>query len=335
MSSASSKVAKKANSATKAATKPFFTLSTVRSQFSRRLDPTTLEHGMVTVAEDVRLHFVAAGEGEPVVLVPGWPQSWYAWRPIFPHLIEAGKRVYAIDPRGFGDSDKPQQGYDLTTASADLHNFIEALGLSKGKGVDVVGHDVGSWITHAHAVEYPEDVRRLVITDATIPGISPLPPGGFPDHDTNTRSWHFGFNRVDHLPEVLIQGHERQFLSWFFGRRKAARVWSIDAEAFEEYLRVFSLPGAVRSGLMYYRHVFSAEGQARQAVRKAQKLRMPILAIGGQDADSQNTVDTMKAVGSNVRGTVIPNVGHHLPEECPDELSALIIQFWREAGPGR
>jgi pimeloyl-ACP methyl ester carboxylesterase len=265
------------------------------------------------------------------VLVPGWPQSWYAWRHVIPLLVSAGRRVYTIDPRGFGDSDKPQEGYDLDTSARDLHAFISALELNKGgAGVDIVAHDVGSWICHAHAVAFPADTRRLVITDATIPGISPLPPAGYPEHNRNVRSWHFGFNRIDHLPELLIQGHEREFLAWFFSRTKCTRFWAVDQDAFEEYVRVFSAPGAVRAGLMYYREVFSEEGLARQATRKTQVLNMPIFAIGGEDADSQNTVDTMLAVGSNVRGLVIKEVGHHLPEECPDELTDAILKFWSE-----
>lgn len=306
----------------------FRTESVAPNRLSYSLDGIGLKHGLVSVAEGVRLHYVVAGVGEPVLLVPGWPQSWFAWRFVIPLLVKAGRQVYAIDPRGFGDSDKPQQGYDLDTASDDIHAFIGALDLAGDNGIDIIGHDVGSWITHAHATAYPEDVRRLIITDATIPGISPLPGGGYPDQNTNIRSWHFGFNRVDHLPELLIQGREKEFLTWFFGRMKCARLWAIDEAAFQEFLRVFSAPGAVRSGLMYYREVFTAVGQAKQAERKKIVLNMPILAVGGEDADAQNTVDTMMAVGSDVRGAVIPAVGHHLPEECPDELVALILEFW-------
>src|ERR1700712_146584 len=89
-----------------------------------------VQHGLVPVADGVRLHYAVAGEGEPVVLLPGWPQSWYTWRFVMPRLVSAGRRVYAIDPRGLGDSDMPSTGYDLATGAEDLHTFIDQLGLA-------------------------------------------------------------------------------------------------------------------------------------------------------------------------------------------------------------
>lgn len=111
-------------------------------------------------ANGIRMHYVTAGKGEPVVLIPGWPQSWYAWRFVVKDLAASGRKVYALDPRGFGDSDKPASGYDLGTAADDIHAFIEATGIGKKGGIDIVSHDVGSWIAYAHASAYPTDVRR-------------------------------------------------------------------------------------------------------------------------------------------------------------------------------
>jgi len=286
-----------------------------------------LLHGLAAVDDSVRLHYVSVGSGEPVLLLPGWPQSWYAWRFVIPMLAAAGRRVIAVDPRGFGDSDKPDSGYDLGTTAHDIHVLIEHLGLSEGRGVDIVSHDVGTWIAHAHAVEYPHDVRRLVVTDAHIPGVSPQPVG-YPDRLQNARSWHFGFNRIDGLPEVLIHGREREFLQWFFGPSKMTRTWTIDADAFEEYLRVFSFPGAVRAGLNYYREAFSAIGMQRSAARCEQQLAMPILTVGGADGDSDGLFQTMSQFSQDLTGVVYEGVGHHLPEECPEALVADILAFW-------
>ena len=291
-----------------------------------------LQHGLVPIADDVRLHYVVAGEGEPVLLIPGWPQSWYAWRFVIGLLKDAGRRVYAVDPRGFGDSDKPDQGYDLETVSHDIHVFLDQLGLLGAGGVDIISHDVGTWIGHAHAANYPNDVRRLVVTDATIPGVSPPPPAGYPDRLRNARSWHFGFNRIDGLPEALIHGREREFLTWFFGPFKCTRTWTIDADAFEEYVRVFAAPDAVRSGLMYYREVFSARGLAASAERSKKTLKMPILAMGGADADGDGLLKTMSQFSDNVRSVVFEGIGHHLPEECPEEMTKAILEFWGAEG---
>src|SRR5262249_29693095 len=117
-------------------------------------------HHVVRV-DGLRDHYVTAGAGEPVVLIPGWPGSWIAWRKVIPLLVKAGRQVYALDPRGFGDSDKPEGGYDLDTAARDLHGFLAATGLSRPGGVDIVAHDVGTWIGHAHAAMFPGAVKRL------------------------------------------------------------------------------------------------------------------------------------------------------------------------------
>jgi pimeloyl-ACP methyl ester carboxylesterase len=289
-----------------------------------------LQHGLVPVGEDVRLHYVVAGEGEPVLLLPGWPQSWYAWRYMIPMFTRAGRRVFAVDPRGFGDSDMPTTGYDLDTAATDIHHFIEQLGLATANGVDIVSHDIGSWIAHALAANHPHDVRRLVLSDAYIPGVSPDPPAGYPDMSMVHRQWHFYFNRVEGLPEALIHGHEREFLTWFFGPAKLRRTWVIDSEAFDEYLRVFSKPGAVRAGLEYYRHVFSPTGRKASSARSECRLDMPILALGGEYADADNLYHTMRQFSAGVRSYVFAGIGHHLPEECPEEMFDTIFEFWQQ-----
>ncbi|ALN71911.1 hypothetical protein M673_04230 [Aureimonas sp. AU20] len=291
-----------------------------------------MRHGLVPVGDGVRLHYVTCGEGEPVLLIPGWPQNWYAWRFVIPLLAKAGRRVIAVDPRGFGDSNKPDIGYEIGTAALDIHRLIVGLELSHGKGIDIVSHDVGTWIAHAHAVEHPADVRRLVVTDAFIPGVSPEPPAGFPDRMRNVRTWHFGFNRIEGLAEALVHGREREFLQWFFGPFKCTRTWSIEPAAFEEYLRVFSAPGAVRAGMNYYREAFSAEGLARSSQRCRQRLDMPIFTIGGADADNDGLLRTMSQFASDVTGVVYKGIGHHVPEECPEDLVNDVLAFW-EARP--
>src|ERR1700741_3824654 len=137
-------------------------------------------HHDTVVIEGVRLHFVDGGNGTPILLLPGWPQSWYAWRYVMPLLVEAGRRVIALDPRGMGDSDRPTSGYHMRTVTAELHGFIEALELTANGPLDIVGHDLGTWIGYAYAAEHPSDVKRLAVCDALLPGITPPPPPGMP-----------------------------------------------------------------------------------------------------------------------------------------------------------
>ena len=140
---------------------------------------TQFHHDTVVVA-GVRLHFVEGGSGAPILLLPGWPESWYAWRYVMPLLAKAGRRVIALDPRGMGDSDRPASGYDMRTVAAELHGVVEALRLTANGPVDIVGHDLGTWIGYAYAAEWPGDVKRLAVFDALLPGITPPPPAGIP-----------------------------------------------------------------------------------------------------------------------------------------------------------
>src|SRR5690348_10372322 len=107
-----------------------------------------LQHHVLKI-DGTRFHYVTAGAGDPVLLLPGWPESWIAWRKVMPLLVGAGRRVVVLDPRGFGESDKPAGGYDLDTAAHDLHRFLEATNLATSGGIDIVAHDVGTWIAHA------------------------------------------------------------------------------------------------------------------------------------------------------------------------------------------
>ncbi len=126
-----------------------------------------IEHHIAKI-DGTRFHYVTAGTGDPVLLIPGWPESWIAWRKVLPLLVSAGRRVVVLDPRGFGESDKPAGGYDLDTAARDLHGFLEATNLATAGGIDIIAHDVGTWIAHAHAANYPAEVRRLVLTESNI-----------------------------------------------------------------------------------------------------------------------------------------------------------------------
>ena len=201
---------------------------------------TQFHHDTVVVA-GVRLHFVEGGSGAPILLLPGWPESWYAWRYVMPLLAKAGRRVIALDPRGMGDSDRPASGYDMRTVAAELHGVVEALRLTANGPVDIVGHDLGTWIGYAYAAEWPGDVKRLAVFDALLPGITPPPPAGIPSAEVNMKTWQLAFNRLDDLPEILLQGRERELLSWLF-RNKATRPWTITPADLSEYARVNAPP---------------------------------------------------------------------------------------------
>ncbi|ASU37981.1 alpha/beta hydrolase [Herbaspirillum sp. meg3] len=292
--------------------------------------PTTFwndfHHGSVHV-NGVRLHYVEGGNGAPVLLIPGWPQSWYAWRLVMPLLAAGGRRVIAIDPRGMGDSDKPASGYDLKTVAADLHAFTDALGLRAHGPLDVAGHDIGTWIGHAYAADWPDDIRRLALFDAALPGITPPAPSGIPSAEANSRTWHFAFNRLDDLPEILLQGHERAFLSYLF-HTKADNRWAITPADLDEYERVFSAPGAVRAALSYYRVAFSPEGLAQSHSRGEQTLSMPILAMGAEHGVKDMLLNTLRTIATDVRGGILKDCGHYMPEEMQEAVADELLRFF-------
>ena len=267
----------------------------------------------------VRLHYVMGGTGEPLLLIPGWPQSWYAWRYVMPELAQK-YAVIAVDPRGVGDSDKAGSGYDFNNLATDMGQLMEQIGYDSYR---VVGHDVGMWIGYAVAAKYPERVSHLAVIEAVIPGVADAPTI-FQSPAKNKKIWHFMFNQLPDLPETLIEGRERKYLKWLFDN-KAYRTSAIGPADLDEYVRIYSIPGAIRTGFEFYRAIPQSMEQAKQW--QQQKLPMPVLAIGGSKSTAIGSLEMMKKVADNVSGGEIAGCGHYLPEECPEELLQRLNEF--------
>jgi pimeloyl-ACP methyl ester carboxylesterase len=266
-----------------------------------------------------RLHYVIGGSGDPVLLVPGWPQSWYAWRRVMP-LLARRFTVVAVDPPGLGDSDKPADGYDTGSVAMRLKELTTALGWDH---FQFVGHDIGCWIGYPFAARFPEAVRKLVMIDAAVPGVAPSDAYAFAPERIH-RNWHFFFNALPDLPEALVVGRERAFLAWLF-QAKTENPAAIDAVALDEYVRCYSVPGAWRAGMAYYRAIFQDIEQNR--AHAVQRIKMPILAIGGETGLGEMMQRMMQTVADDVTGRVIPNCGHYVPEEAPEVLSDMLVEF--------
>jgi pimeloyl-ACP methyl ester carboxylesterase len=129
------------------------------------------KHSWIPVGA-IRLHSVEEGQGSPVVLLPGWPQSWYAWRHVMTLLAQSGRRAIVFDPPGLGDSDLLANGgaYDTGDVADLIHTAVQLLRLGQ---TDLVGHDAGTWIAFAYASRHPASVRCLVLLEAALPGITP------------------------------------------------------------------------------------------------------------------------------------------------------------------
>jgi pimeloyl-ACP methyl ester carboxylesterase len=276
------------------------------------------QHRMVTAA-GLRFHLVQGGQGPALVLLAGFPQSWYAWRRAMP-LLAREHTVIAIDLPGQGDSDKPAGGYDTRSAGERLHALMGVLGHPH---YALAGHDIGAWIAYPYAARYPQEVRRLVLLDANIPGVTLKPAITLgPD---NWKSWHFLFNSVPDLPEALLQGRERVLIEWFFSHKTANRPAVFTQADIDEYERVYRLPGGLRGMLGYYRAAH--EDTAQNLPLREQRLKTPLLALGGSHGSAPDLYEAMRALADDVQGGVLPDCGHYLPEEKPRELAERMLAF--------
>jgi pimeloyl-ACP methyl ester carboxylesterase len=190
----------------------------------------------------LRLHAVLGGSGPPLILIGGWPQFWWQWRHVMPPLARQFS-VVAVDPRGFGLSDKPEDGYDTATLAADVHRLAHRLGYAQ---YNLVGHDVGMWIAYAMAADAPAKIRRLVLVDAVLPGVSPtarVMPEGLRQVETQ---YHFMFNRLSEVNEQLVEGREEVFFGHQFAV-KGSTPTALPASSVEVYLQALRRPGALHA----------------------------------------------------------------------------------------
>jgi pimeloyl-ACP methyl ester carboxylesterase len=280
----------------------------------QKLDPTRLAPGATARMVDAgttRLYCVEAGKGRPVVLVGGWPQSLYCWRHVLPVLART-YRVIALDPPGLGDSEKPAPAYDMEAVAANVHAALDTLCVDVH---DFVGFDIGMWIGYPFAMQRPERVRTLTLIDARIPGLVPWAPMSPASAVT---SWHFPFNSLPELPELLIEGRERAFLAWLF-RSRTPTPGIFDEAALDEYERVYCGRTAIASAVGYYRAI---EASSRQiAVRlDGPKLAMPILAIAAGLGVGKTMTSALESIGTDVRAVIMDGCGHYVPEEAPQRL---------------
>jgi pimeloyl-ACP methyl ester carboxylesterase len=266
----------------------------------------------------IELHAVTGGHGPALVLLAGWPETWYAWRLVMPALANHFS-VIAPDMRGQGDSDRPATGYDTRTLASDVHALVHQLG---HREINLAGHDVGAWAAYAYAAAYRDEVRRLALLDAAIPGVTPPQAFAF---QRNSKTWQFTFHAVPDIPEMLTAGREREYLAWFF-RTKAAKPDAIPAAVVDLYARAYSVPGGMKAGFAYYRAVFDDIDQ--NTVSKETPLAMPVLALGGAKAVGDSLRQAMTTAATTVSGGAIANCGHYIPEEAPRELIRRFNAFF-------
>jgi len=278
-----------------------------------------MEHRTLRLSR-VTLHLVTAGDGDPVVLLHGWPQTWHEWRKVIP-LLAGSCRLVVPDLPGLGDSTQPPGGYDKKSIAADLAEMCERVELGR---CHLVGHDWGGPSAFALACAIPERVRTLTVLDVTIPGIGP-------DISQGGRRWHHAFHMTPALPEALVQGREREYLGWFY-REFCWQRGAISEADIDEYVRCYSRPGAMRAGFEYYRALPRDRADNLALLNSGFRLSMPVLALGGARTEArgraEEPLESLRAIASNVRGGAIPECGHFIPEEQPELLAERLLDFF-------
>jgi pimeloyl-ACP methyl ester carboxylesterase len=276
----------------------------------------------------VRLHYVDGGTGSPLVLLGGWPQTWWQWHKVMPALAER-HRVFAVDLRGMGGSAKPAGGYDKKTMAADLNALVAHLGLGP---VSVAGHDIGAMVAYAFAANHPESASRIALLDVAHPDQTwstfPLLPG--PDQHVDSvieagassYLWWFAFNQVRGLPEQLLNGRSRLLVDWLFNRQ-AENPASIDERSRQVYAHAYATPNAIRAGNGWYQ-AFNRDIQDQQDY---QRLRTPMLVLGGDHSNYRLLRDLMPAKGTDVTVVEVIDCGHYLPEEQPQAVIDALLAF--------
>ncbi|MGP4753394.1 alpha/beta fold hydrolase [Agrobacterium pusense] len=272
----------------------------------------------------VKLHYVIGGQGSPVVLLPGWPETWWSWHKIMPELAK-GHTVISLDIRGMGQSDKPADGYEKKALASDVHELVKALGYGKA---DVIGHDIGSMIAFAYAANYPEATGKVVMLDVPHPDAElakwPLLPtaGTFGDKidENHAYPWWFAFHQVKGLPEDILKGREEIEQKWFF-RYLMKDESKIDARDRAVYAAAYASRDAIRAGNAWYQ-AFPQDIIDDGAYAK---LKMPVLALGGPGYVWLKT--TLERKTTDLKAFKIADSGHFIAEEQPEETLKYINDF--------
>jgi pimeloyl-ACP methyl ester carboxylesterase len=274
----------------------------------------------------IRLHYVAGGRGEPVVLLPGWPQTWWAFHKIMPTLAR-NRRVISVDLRGMGSSDKPADGYDKKSMASDILELVHQIGYDK---VDVVGHDIGAQVAFSFASNYPQATRKLVMLDVVHPNASfaalPLLPGvgTFGDRvdDGPIYLWWFAFHQVKGLPEQLLEGRAHLEQEWFFHYLLKDDA-AIDARDRAVYASAYSSRDAIRAGNAWYQ----AFPQDIVDDGTYARLKMPVLGLGGPSYGFLKA--TLESKATDVRVFKVEGSGHFMQDEKPEATIRYIEEFLR------
>lgn len=266
----------------------------------------------------IRLHYVSGGSGEPLILLPGWPQTWWAFHKIMPGLAK-DFQVIAVDIRGMGGSGRPADGYEKKNMALDIYELSRVLGFDK---INIAGHDIGAHVAFSFAANFPGATAKLVMLDTPHPDESiyqlpmmPIAGRPFP--------WWLAFNQVDDLPEQLLAGHMELMQQQVFAA-VAADPSAIDAFDRQVYAEAYSSTESIRSGNGWYK----AFSQDIADMKTYGRLQMPVAGIGG--SGFKLLQQSLPAVAINPQLFEVKESGHFIAEENPQAVLRLLLDFLKK-----
>jgi pimeloyl-ACP methyl ester carboxylesterase len=262
----------------------------------------------------VRLHYLVAGSGDPIVLLHGFAETSHMWLPLIEKL--SGKyTVIAPDLRGFGQSAAPSDGYTKAAMAQDIRALVKSLGHGR---IRLVGHDIGLMVAYAYAAQYPDEIERLVLMEAFLPGIGDW-NGVFLLRDL----WHFHF--YGKTPLALVTGRERIYLEHFWNDFAADPARSVSEADRQFYAGEYARPGHMAAGMEVFR-AFPKDADAFAGFAKA-KLTMPMLVLSGEKAGGPFLIEQGRMVATDVEGVLVKGAGHWLMEEAPEQVIPKLVEF--------
>jgi len=262
----------------------------------------------------VRLHYLIAGTGAPLMLLHGYAETSHMWRPLMAVLAKT-HTVVAPDLRGAGQSSAPAAGYTKAEMAQDIHALARKLGYEQ---IRIVGHDIGLMVAYAYAAQYSSEVDRIALMDAFLPGV-----GDWRNVWLMRDLWHFHF--YGKTPLALVHGRERIYFEHFWNDFAADPKHSVPERDRRIYAKAYARPGGMRAGFEYFR---AFEKDAQDFARFAQiPLLMPMLVLTGEKASGEFLIQQGRLVAKNVEGVVVRNSGHWLMEEAPDQVIPKLTEF--------
>jgi pimeloyl-ACP methyl ester carboxylesterase len=264
--------------------------------------------------EGTEIHYLTAGSGPALILLHGYTQTSRMWRPVIPRFAEKFT-VIAPDLPGIGDSAIPEAGADMKTAAQRIHALAKSLGVAKAR---VVGHDIGLMVAYAYAAQFPDEVEKLVVMDAFLPGVE-----GWKEVFDSPNFWHFRFHGA--APEALVRGRERTYYDYYWNEFAADRAHSIPPADRAAYTAAYARPGRMRAGWAYFASFPDTAKDFAELARTP--LPMPVLSIGGEKSLGEVLARQMKIVAPDVSAVILKDAGHWVLEEKPAETMDALLSF--------